>query len=195
MLQFSFFSYSSFCIFFFFLIVTPQVKPSIATAFSVDIINQTCKICAEESTFFSYSLCLASLQTIPVSHAANLQGLALIAMELALENATNTVSSIEKLLRSGGFDPFALACLKDCFKLYSDSVVTLIDATGAFLTGQYVSANVWLSAVMEATSTCEEGFTEKEGEVSPLTKENYNLFQLCDIALCIIHLLSLAVHS
>ncbi|KAK9190682.1 hypothetical protein WN943_019291 [Citrus x changshan-huyou] len=139
--------------------------------------------------------CEDGLKEKKVSHATNIQGLALIAMELALENATNTISSIEKLLTSRTFDPFARACLEDCFKLYSHGVVTLIDATGAFLTGQYSTANVWLSAVMEGATTCEEGFPEKEGELSPLTKENYYLFQLCDIALCIIHLLSLPLHS
>lgn len=194
MRQFSF--SSSFYIFFFFFIITPQETSSaIKSVFSIDIIKQTCRTCADKSTIFSHDLCLTSLQSIPVSHATNIQGLALIAMELALENATNTISSIEKLLTSRTFDPFARACLEDCFKLYSHGVVTLIDATGAFLTGQYSTANVWLSAVMEGATTCEEGFPEKEGELSPLTKENYYLFQLCDIALCIIHLLSLPLHS
>ncbi|KAJ1428921.1 putative pectinesterase inhibitor 2 [Sesbania bispinosa] len=31
-------------------------------------------------------------------------------------------------------------------------------------------------------------FWGEGGEVSPLTQENYNLFQLCGIALCIIHM-------
>lgn len=193
MQQFSFFS--PFYIFFFFAISPQEKSFAMRSAFSTDIIKQTCKTCADKSTIFSYDLCLTSLQSIPVSHATNIQGLTLIAMELALENATNTISSIEKLLTSGTFNPFARACLEDCFKLYSNGVVTLIDATGAFLTGQYSTANVWLSAVMEGATTCEEGFTEKEGELSPLTKENYYLFQLCDIALCIIHLLSLHLHS
>ncbi|CAB4279327.1 unnamed protein product [Prunus armeniaca] len=110
-------------------------------------------------------------------------------MELALENATNTLSTIEKLLSNKSFDPFALVCLKDCLQLYSDAITTLRDAVGAFLRGDYNTANIWVSAVMEAPTTCEEGFKEKEGEVSPLKNENYNLFQLCDIALCISHLL------
>ncbi|CAB4309772.1 unnamed protein product [Prunus armeniaca] len=174
------------CLFF---LVIPHSKFSTIAATSVDIIDQTCKKCADEFNVISYKVCATSLQAVPVSHVTNLQGLALIAMELALENATNTLSTIEKLSSNKSFDPFALVCLKDCLQLYSDAITTLRDAVGAFLRGDYNTANIWVSAVMEAPTTCEEGFKEKEGEVSPLKNENYNLFQLCDIALCISHLL------
>ncbi|KAL6178503.1 hypothetical protein ACLB2K_050021 [Fragaria x ananassa] len=192
MYHISFFSISLCCCFFFLLIPTENF--STVTAISADIINQTCRKCADESHVFSYDLCTTSLQTVPVSHVANLQGLALIAMELALNNASNTLLIIQNLLTSNeSQDPFAVVCLKDCLQLYSDGIRTLVDAVGAFLGEQYDNANIWLSAVMQASDTCEEGFKEKEGEVlpSPLTNENYNLFQLCDIALCIGHLLTL----
>ncbi|BFG31159.1 hypothetical protein CerSpe_174330 [Prunus speciosa] len=174
------------CLFF---LVIPHSKLSTIAATSVDIIDQTCKKCTDEFNVISYTVCATSLQAVPVSHVTNLQGLALIAMELALGNATNTVSTIEKLSGNKSFDPFALVCLKDCLQLYSDAITTLRDAVGAFLREDYDTANIWVSAVMEAPTTCEEGFKEKEGEVSPLKNENYNLFQLCDIALCISHLL------
>ncbi|KAL5551238.1 hypothetical protein UlMin_001414 [Ulmus minor] len=155
----------------------------------IDIIAQTCKKCANQSEFFSDSFCEASLQTVDVSHSTNLQGLALIAMDLALKNATNTISSIEELLSKKTLDPFAIGCLNDCLDLYSWGVSTLKDAIRAFLIEEFDTANVWISAVMEDAGTCEDGFGEKEGEVSPLTNENYDLAQLCDIALCITHLL------
>ncbi|XP_021901856.1 putative invertase inhibitor [Carica papaya] len=188
-------------LFLFFLVISPEKSFVLAIVSvdtkeqnSVDIIKQTCTTCAAKSTIISYSFCLTSLQVIPVSHATNLQGLAGIAMELALKNATNTISSIVGLLSNASFDPFALACLGDCLELYSDGVVTLVDAIGALLTGQYSTANIWVSAVMEAATTCEEGLT-MEGNVSPLTIENYNFFQLCDIALCIINWLSLHANT
>lgn len=187
----SFFSISLCCCFIFLII--PHENFSKITAISVDIINQTCKKCADESHVFSYNLCTTSLQAVPVSHVANLQGLALIAMELALNNATKTLLIIKNLLTSNeSLDPFAVVCLKDCLQLYSDGITTLVDAVEAFLGEHYDRANLWLSAVMEASNTCEQGFKEKEGEglLSPLTNENYNLFQLCDIALCISHLLT-----
>ena len=191
MYHISFFSISLCCCFFFLTI--PHENFATITATPADIIDQTCRKCADESHVFSYELCTTSLQAVPVSHVANLQGLALIAMELALNNASNTLLIIQNLLAgNGSLDPFAVVCLKDCWQLYSDGIRILVDAVGSFLGEHYEKANIWLSAVMEASNTCEEGFKEKEGEVlpSPLTNENFNLFQLCDIALCIDHLLT-----
>jgi len=152
-----------------------------------DIIEQTCEICANQSIILSYGLCSSSLPVVPVSHSANLEGLALVAMELALENASSTLATIEKLLDSTSVGSFALGALTDCLELYSDAAWTIVNSVGVFLSGNYDVTRMWMSSVMEAASTCQQGFTER-GEVSPLTQENYNLFQLCGIALCIIHL-------
>lgn len=190
MLQSSFLCFS-FCLFFFFLITIPHGTTSSLREMPIpipnDIIDQTCQKCANQSIILSYNLCSTSLPVIPLSHYTNLQGLALIAMELALENVTNTLATIEKLLDSTSFDNFSLSCLTGCLELYSDAAWTIVNTIGVFLSGNYEVPKVWMSSVMEAASTCQEGFEEK-GEVSPLTKENYNLFQLCGIALCIIHL-------
>ncbi|XP_015867218.3 putative invertase inhibitor [Ziziphus jujuba] len=183
----SFFSILYFCLFF--LIIPHQ------TAISIDIINQTCKKCSDESNIFSYEFCSVSLQAVPASHVTNLQGLALIAMELALDNATNTISIIKQLLTNETADPFALECLKDCLEVYSEAVTMLVDSIAGFLEEHYDTARVWLSAVMEVATTCADGFKEKEGVVYPLENENYSLFQLSDIALCITHLLSQVVRS
>ncbi|KAG2408454.1 uncharacterized protein HKW66_Vig0032760 [Vigna angularis] len=124
---------------------------------------------------------------VPVSHSANLEGLALVAMELALENVSSSVATIEMLLDSTSVGSFALGALRDCLELYSDAAWTIVNSVGVFLSGNYDVTRMWMSSVMETASTCQQGFTER-GEVSPLTQENYNLFQLCGIALCIIHL-------
>ncbi|KAI7995758.1 hypothetical protein LOK49_LG11G02213 [Camellia lanceoleosa] len=169
-----------------FLFSPHRTGSPIVNALSIDLINTTCKQCSDKSTTFNFDFCLTSLQPIPISHVTNLQGLALIAMELALENTTDTMSSIEKMLKSGEFDPFALRCLKDCVELYGEGVPMLANSIGAFLAEQYDAAKLLLSAVMEVASTCEDGFVEEEGEASPLTKENSDLFRLVDIAVCII---------
>lgn len=155
-----------------------------------DIISTTCEQCASRSVVLNYTFCLSSLQTVPIAPAANLPELAAIVMKLAKENATATISTIQNMMSIDKFDPFAKVCLGDCLELYQDGVLTLADAGDALLKEQFVNANVLISGVMEAPVTCEEGFTEKEGEVTPLTKENYNFFELNDIALCIINLLS-----
>lgn len=188
---------SFFFIFLLFLVIVCHQYPPTINATPGDIIEQTCEKCAGESDVFSYKFCSTSLEAIPVSYVTNLQGLALIAMELALDNATNTIFSIKELLSNKTLaDPFALECLADCLEVYSEAVETIVDSILAFLGEQYDIARLWLSAVMEAPTTCEEGFKEKQGVLSPLENENYSLFQLCDIALCISHLLiGQVVHS
>ncbi|XP_015580601.1 putative invertase inhibitor [Ricinus communis] len=192
------FSYSTsalcFLFFFFFFLSNPVDKIYALDGYStIDIVNRSCKKCAEKSKSFIYDFCQTSLQVIPASHVTNLQGIAVIAMELAIENATTTVSNIKSLLVTGSFNPDTLACLEDCLKLYSDALVTLVDGVAAFLTGHYGTANVKIKTVMEAPTSCEDGFKKKRGVVSPLTTENFNFFHLSDIALCIIRWLSLVL--
>ncbi|CAN4078131.1 unnamed protein product [Withania somnifera] len=151
-----------------------------------DLINSTCKGCSDKSSDMNYNFCVTSLQAVPVTHVTNLQGVGIVAMELALENATNTISTIEKMLSSKEFDLFAMDCLRDCLELYADAIAMLVDAFMAFLSEHFDIATVLMRTVMEATSTCDEEFTEKKGELTPLAKENYNLFQLSDISSCII---------
>lgn len=192
MRQFSLFTVSLSSLF---LLLIPHETPSTVTALYPDLTNTTCKQCAEKSTAFNYDFCTSSLQAIPVSHVTNLQGLALIAMELTLENATNTISNIEKMIGAGEFDPFALGCLKDCLELYGEGVSMLVDSIQVFWWEQYDAANLLLRTVLETAATCEEGFKERAGEVSPLSVENYDLYQLAAIALCITDLLSPALYS
>ncbi|KAL1333391.1 hypothetical protein HN51_062218 [Arachis hypogaea] len=166
--------------------ITPLVTCSITLMSPKDLVDQTCQKCANQSKILSYPLCSTSLPVIPVSHSANLQGLALIAMELALENVTSSIETIDKLLDDENVSSI-IDNLKDCMELYSDAAWTIVNSIGAFLSGNYEVPINWMSSVMESASTCQQGFGKK-GEGSPLTTENYNLFQLCGIAVCIIQM-------
>ncbi|XP_030533647.2 putative invertase inhibitor [Rhodamnia argentea] len=189
----SLFSRASCCCLFSLLTLLATTHLAVS-AKTMDIISLTCEKCSRESPVLNYTFCSVSLQAVPVSHFTNLQGLGIISMELALVNATTTISSIEKMVSNGSLDPFQLDCLRDCLVLYLDASKTLVDAIGAFMVGRYGVANMQVSAAMEAATTCEDGFEERE-EVCPLTMENYDLFQLCDIARCIIRFLSLNIPS
>ncbi|GMI71747.1 hypothetical protein like AT5G38610 [Hibiscus trionum] len=182
-------SFLSFCCFFMFLffilfLLTPYDEISATRTWSFDLINKTCKTCSDKSIVFDYTFCFLSLQEVPVSHMTTLQGLGIVAMEVALQDATRTLSVVRGLLRND-----SSACLRDCDLIYFDGVVTLVDSVGAFLEGRYGDAGAWVTAVMDGTSTCEEGFRDMD-EVSPLTERNYSVFQLCDVALCIMKLLN-----
>ncbi|KAL0380021.1 UNVERIFIED_CONTAM: putative invertase inhibitor [Sesamum angustifolium] len=54
---------------------------------------------------------------------------------------------------------------------------------------RFDDANVEISSIMEASTTCEDGFKEKQGVVSPLTKRNGDTFQLSAVALSIMRMI------
>ncbi|KAF8412509.1 hypothetical protein HHK36_000477 [Tetracentron sinense] len=178
----------SFCLLLLFLFFIPSHQTNSFIALNtIDLIQETCEICADRSPILSYNFCVTSLQAVHQSHTANVQGLGIIALELALDNATDTVSSIEKLLKKETFDPYAMLCLEDCLELYSDAITRLRNSISAFLFEVYCDANVWVSAAMEATRTCEGGFKDQEGEVSPLTEKNSNLLFSCYVKVGGVH--------
>ncbi|XP_010274599.1 PREDICTED: putative invertase inhibitor [Nelumbo nucifera] len=151
--------------------------------FVSNIIDRACRTCAERSPHLSYNFCVTSLQSVPESSSADLQGLGVIAVQLAQENATSTIAKIKTLLENED-DQRTMASLNDCLELYSDANSTLKNSIRYFESEDYISSNAYISAAMESASTCNSGF-EEEGVVTPLTKESDNFIQLCEIALVI----------
>ncbi|KAK3195267.1 hypothetical protein Dsin_026577 [Dipteronia sinensis] len=167
------------------------------TAHRSNLIQETCKKCAQNDPIVDYKFCVASLQSIPRSHNASLHQLGIISINLNLSNVTHTRSYIKKLVKQKmkknketlDYDPYVRACLVDCFDLYSDAVSTLKQAIKDYKSSHYEDANFQVSSVMDASTTCEDGFKEKQGVVSPLTKRNKDVFQLSAISLSIINML------
>lgn len=153
-----------------------------------NIIQETCKKSAATTPNLNYNFCVASLESDNRSGSANLHKLGLIAMDLMRHNLTSTRRDIKKLLRNKKMEKFMKACLDDCLELYSDAVPTLKDAKRDYKGKNYTNANVKVSSIMEAPSTCESGFKENEHTISPLTKNNNNVFQLAVLTLSIINM-------
>ncbi|XP_010052748.2 putative invertase inhibitor [Eucalyptus grandis] len=170
-----------------------SVHAASADGGSTIIIHETCKKCAQEDPNVSYKFCVASLESNPYCHCDNLRGLGLVSIKLLRHNVTRTRSYTEKLLKSKEMDPSVRACLQDCLELYSDAVATLAEAIRAYKDERYGDANIDLSSVMDASTTCEDGFTEK-GTGSPLARRNKDAFRLSALALSIITMLSRSSH-
>ena len=126
-----------------------------------------------------YHFCVASLESDPRSRTATLEELGAISVMVTISNATNLKSYILELLEDKRFDPYSKGCLRDCLELYSDAIDTLRNALDDFKNKHYIDAKQGFTSAMDASGTCEEGFMEKEGEASPLTKEDERFFQLC----------------
>ncbi|PRQ57051.1 putative pectinesterase inhibitor domain-containing protein [Rosa chinensis] len=156
-----------------------------------NVISEICKKCAqEEYTSMSYKFCVTSLQADPNSQGADLRQLGLISMKLVKNNVTNTRRFIKNLLKNEELDKFVRMCLDDCLDLYTDAITSIKQAVKDYKMKDNRHANLAVSSVAGAATTCEDGFEETPGLVSPLTKRNNEMSQLCDIALMIITMVS-----
>ncbi|KAJ9171138.1 hypothetical protein P3X46_014541 [Hevea brasiliensis] len=152
------------------------------------IIQETCRKCAHIDPNIHYNFCVASLQASPDAHCANLRQLGIISLKITSLNVTDTGHYIKDLLKSKRLDPKLRACLNDCLDLYSDAIPALKQAIKDYNSNRYEEANIVVSSVTDASTTCEDGFKEI-GIVSPLTGRNNNTFELSAIALSIINML------
>ncbi|XP_027336995.1 putative invertase inhibitor [Abrus precatorius] len=155
------------------------------------LIRQTCKNCSNSDPNISYKFCITSFQSDRRSHCAKtLQELGLVSIKLVRHNVTNTSAHINELLNQNkGLDPFIKECLDDCLEVYSDAISTLRGAIRDYKAKRYGDSNIKLSSVIDASTTCEDGFKQKNDVVSPLTKRNKDTFQLSAIALSIVNML------
>ena len=159
------------------------------------LIHETCKKCSQKDPNLSYNFCVNSLQAVPKSQSVDdLRELGKISIKLIKQNVTDTRNHIKNLLGNKSSDSFIESCLSDCFDLYSDAVPTLSQALKDYKAKRYDDANIEVSSVLDASTTCEDGFVEKKGVVSPLTKRNNNTFQLSAIALSIVNMLNWFTH-
>ncbi|KAI3800856.1 hypothetical protein L1987_28955 [Smallanthus sonchifolius] len=156
-----------------------------------DLIHDTCKTSSQQDPNVKLAFCTTSLQAAPASHCADLKGLGMMSIRLTRYNITDTRCYIKQLLKNNTkkLDPYVKACLDDCFELYSDAISGIKQAMKSYSSKRYFDANVQISSVMDATTTCEDGFKQRKGVVSPLTKRNDATFQLSAIVLSIMNIL------
>ncbi|KAL5551240.1 hypothetical protein UlMin_001416 [Ulmus minor] len=151
---------------------------------SSDLIQDTCKKASDNDSNIPNDFCVSTLEANPKSQTATtIEELALSAIDITISNGTSISSTISNLLKNTTVDPFVKSFLQDCSELYSDAVDSLNDAEAAIKIKDFATANSDTSAAMDAPSTCEDGFKEKKGVVSPLTNHNNLFFQSTAIAL------------
>ncbi|KAF3448195.1 hypothetical protein FNV43_RR08908 [Rhamnella rubrinervis] len=149
-----------------------------------DLVHGSCTKASKSDPNLSYQFCVSTLESNPKIHTAEtIQDLFEISLRLTISNASDVVSRVSKLLKGNKFDSFAKLCLRDCLELYSNAVSSLKEALCDFKSKDLYSVNVEISSAMDASTTCEDGFKERKGVVSPLTKENSVFFQLTAISL------------
>lgn len=159
-------------------------------SFSFNNLHHYCDEAAKSNPNLSCDFCIASLEAISKSKNASLEELVEISTVLAMSKATNISCYISQLLKAQNLDKYYTSALQDCLELYADANSTLHESMCDLKSKDYSKANIDASAAMDSSSTCEDGFREREGVVSPLTKETNTFFQLTAIMLAFINMLS-----
>ncbi|KAJ8428173.1 hypothetical protein Cgig2_015614 [Carnegiea gigantea] len=175
---------------FFSVLLVLVVFPSSATG---DLINRTCKHSSSNPNI-DQNFCVYALQAFPASRCANLTQLGLISITLVKNNVTDTRCLVKRFLEDKKSDKGTKAALKDCLELYSDSADALSDASKDLKAGRFSDANIKVSSVMDASTTCGQGFDDL-GVSSPLKNENGYIFQLSAITLSIIKIMRMVIFS
>lgn len=171
-------------IFLFFFSIFPITQSN-----TTSLIHKTCKKISKQDPNISFNFCSTSLQCCSRRGADSLRGLGFVSVVLVGRNVTSTRHWIIRLLRYKRLDSMVKSRLLDCLELYSDAIPTVKQAVKDYLAKRYDDANSGISSVMDAASACEDGFKEKKGVVSPLTKRNGDAFELGAIVLAIMNLL------
>ncbi|GMN52912.1 hypothetical protein TIFTF001_022057 [Ficus carica] len=151
-----------------------------------DLVSTTCK-----KTLY-FNLCISSLRSDPRSESSDLDGLAVIALNLSIAKGVDTLSYINYLkseLASNG-SPLMSSYLGDCLAVYSDAVQNLQDSVQALNDKSFDTLRSFVSAAMTDSETCEDGFKEVMGSMSsPLSEQNKYFSRLCSNFLAITTLL------
>ncbi|KAE8702777.1 Mitochondrial acyl carrier protein 1 [Hibiscus syriacus] len=148
-----------------------------------NLIRTTCKKITDGSPNLSYDFCVNSLQAAPNSHSAkDLRQLGDISFVLLRRNLTDSRSYIEQLLKHKKMETPMRIRVQGCVQIYSLAIFSAEEAFQHYNAKRYRDANTHVSAASTYVTTCEDGFSEIPGLVSPLTDINNVTSQLCDIS-------------
>ncbi|MQL94855.1 hypothetical protein Taro_027527 [Colocasia esculenta] len=150
---------------------------------AIATVEEVCKTASQDPEI-KYDFCVSSLKAAPGSATADNQGLAVIAGTLTANQAKSIKSKVDSLLKSAT-DAKVRECLSTCQEAFDDAISDAEDGTTAAKEKQLEDAKAKFSAVIDAPSTCEDGFKEFHLQ-SPLTQDGDTLEELAAIALSII---------
>lgn len=106
-------------------------------------------------------LCHSVLDSDPRSRTADLNGLGIIACDVAARNATSVAADIQLLLsNASSSDTNREKVLKTCLKLYADVVPALNGVAESIKGKNYSAAETVLDAAMKVPANCDDAATD-----------------------------------
>ncbi|XP_058076737.1 cell wall / vacuolar inhibitor of fructosidase 2-like [Magnolia sinica] len=163
------------------LLYISQSSASLPIEKDANLIRETCN-----HTSYHH-LCVYSLQSDPRSYTANVSGLAMISIELARANATDTLLYISMLLKKSAGELMNRS-LDTCYNEYELAIDRFNEGIEEYHSKEYSDIGQLVVDAAGMAETCEEEFKFYNLK-SPLTQRNRLLRQLSNIAADIVWIL------
>lgn len=166
---------------FIFLICTLCVSlaPQETVARPTNVTKQIKQVCAY--TLYK-DLCVSTLVADPLSQQANQTGLALVALRVASQNASDITEHIKMEVNNVTLDPAVQQGLSDCMDNYVDAAEQLDDSLAALLAGAYDDLGTWVNVAIADADSCENSI---KGLKTGMSKKNALFRKLCENSLAI----------
>merc|ERR1712071_25724 len=162
----AFFYLSTLCLFF---------VPNQAT--TVSEIERACNFTSHQE------LCLSTLGADPNNVRLDLNGLTMVALRIASENATAITEYIHRSSDNQTLEPAIQQGLSDCLENYVDSSDQLDSSLASFSAKAFNDVNTFVKAAVAAATSCEAAFN---GQVTETSHKSRVFRQLCNNALAIL---------
>ncbi|KAF5204225.1 Cell wall / vacuolar inhibitor of fructosidase [Thalictrum thalictroides] len=151
----------------------------------IKLIHNTCK----KTTY--YNLCMSSLKSSSSSLKADIKGLAVIMIGIAMKHANQTTTYLSSQLLSNTNDVVIKKVVKDCADKYSLAIESLQESLQQLdlMSSDYASLQV--SAAKDYPNVCHNEYRRFAGLAYPieLAHREEKLEHMCDVALGIIDVL------
>ncbi|KDP28188.1 hypothetical protein JCGZ_13959 [Jatropha curcas] len=129
--------------------------------------------------------CIESFNSNPTSEGASLEQLGVLAIKLAVQNATYTSLYMQQFLGNQTLDPAVQQAVSHCAEQYSNASQELEDSIDALSTDDRHTVFTWVSAAITNIESCEDKLKESGSPDSVLLARNAMFRFLCDNALAI----------
>lgn len=162
------------------------VLPQLIVARPTNVTKLVTQVCAHTA---HKGLCVDTLAADPISQGANQTGLALVALRVASQNASDITEHIKVSVNDASLAPAVQQGLSDCMDNYVDAAEQLDDSLAALLAGAHDDLNTWVNVAIADSDSCEKSI---KGFKTGMSKKNVMFRMLCENALAIAKAVAIA---
>lgn len=126
-------------------------------------------------------LCHSVLDTDPQSRTADINGIGVIAANIAYRNATAVLTDMKRFFKATS-DPVQQKALQTCVKVYTDVIPTLNGAADLIKSRKYGEAESALSAALAVPANCDDATANYPAIRALVDKDDVSFSNVASVA-------------